>query len=443
MYIEITPTDYRVQFRYQSDPDYDSEIIDFAKLKQDLVVTYDGTTADKTYADITFAVAHGVAVILNDTSRHIYARLYAYGASDYTFDAMKDNQHAMWKVTNGNVWTYSTEQPTVGVLSFNGRTGAVMPQDGDYDIPTKTSDLTNDSGFLTEHQSLAEYRKASAQDVIDATKIGDAPSDNKQYARKNGAWAEVQGGGGGTSDHSQLSNRDAANQHPVSAITGLQSALDGKQGAIADLDTIRSGASAGATAVRPEALQAVTAKIPEQASADNQLADKAFVNSSIQNVAAYYITKDAAGNPFATKADLGAATTYYSGGEVRVPTRNDYCVVLADESKTIAETGENPTTRYIYGGSSWSYQYIVNRSGMTAAQWAAVNSNITAAAVIKLGALPTAAELEVLLAGKEDAANKVTSLSSSSTNTQYPGAKAVYDFVSDMAGNIESLLAEL
>lgn len=40
---------------------------------------------------------------------------------------------------------------------------------------------------------------------------------------------EAGGGGGGTSDHRQLSNRDAANQHPISAITGLQSALGGKQ----------------------------------------------------------------------------------------------------------------------------------------------------------------------------------------------------------------------
>lgn len=37
------------------------------------------------------------------------------------------------------------------------------------------------------------------------------------------------GGGGGTSDHSKLKNRDAADQHPMSAITGLQAALDGKQ----------------------------------------------------------------------------------------------------------------------------------------------------------------------------------------------------------------------
>lgn len=37
------------------------------------------------------------------------------------------------------------------------------------------------------------------------------------------------GGSGGTSDHRQLTNRDANNQHPMSAITGLQSALAGKQ----------------------------------------------------------------------------------------------------------------------------------------------------------------------------------------------------------------------
>ena len=85
-------------------------------------------------------------------------------------------------------------------------------------------------------------------------------------------------GGGGTSDHSQLANRDAANQHPITAITGLQTALDGKadadgipslegyateayvqsyhdntkQDIINDLVTIRNGAALGATAVQPE-----------------------------------------------------------------------------------------------------------------------------------------------------------------------------------------------
>ena len=38
------------------------------------------------------------------------------------------------------------------------------------------------------------------------------------------------GGAGGTGDHTKLKNRDAADQHPISAITGLQDALDEKAG---------------------------------------------------------------------------------------------------------------------------------------------------------------------------------------------------------------------
>lgn len=41
--------------------------------------------------------------------------------------------------------------------------------------------------------------------------------------------------------------------------------------------------------------------------------------------------------------------------------------------------------------------------------------------------------------GAADLSNLVTSLSSSSTNTQYPSAKCVYDII----GNVESLLAAI
>lgn len=43
------------------------------------------------------------------------------------------------------------------------------------------------------------------------------------------------------------------------------------------------------------------------------------------------------------------------------------------------------------------------------------------------------------VSGKENISNKVTSLSSSSTHTQYPSAKAVYDLV----GDIETILASI
>ena len=43
------------------------------------------------------------------------------------------------------------------------------------------------------------------------------------------------------------------------------------------------------------------------------------------------------------------------------------------------------------------------------------------------------------VSGKESTSNKVTSLSASSTDTQYPSAKCVYDLV----GDIETLLAAI
>lgn len=43
------------------------------------------------------------------------------------------------------------------------------------------------------------------------------------------------------------------------------------------------------------------------------------------------------------------------------------------------------------------------------------------------------------LTGLENSSNKVTTISSSSTNTQYPSAKCVYDII----GNIESLLGDI
>lgn len=43
------------------------------------------------------------------------------------------------------------------------------------------------------------------------------------------------------------------------------------------------------------------------------------------------------------------------------------------------------------------------------------------------------------VSGKENTTNKVTSLSSSSTDTQYPSAKCVYDLI----GDVETILASI
>ena len=178
-------------------------------------------------------------------------------------------------------------------------------------------------------------------------------------------------------------------------------------------------------------------KIPSQASSSNQLADKNFVNSSIENVAAYYET-DSTKKPFATKAALNAMTAnqFYSGDTQRVPTRNDYTIVESDESNPLEMQGYTqwdatsdyvgayvlyngnytlvtdankdslgivagttkaytlPTTRYVYLGApdtaynsaNWALQWVVNATGYTAAQIDAINSGITAALVAQITA---------------------------------------------------------
>ena len=85
-------------------------------------------------------------------------------------------------------------------------------------VPTKTSDLDNDSGFLTEHQSLAGYATqawVTAQGFIKSL---------AGYATQ--AWVNAQGF---LKEHQDIS---------------------GKQDVIDDLSTIRSGAAKGATALQ-------------------------------------------------------------------------------------------------------------------------------------------------------------------------------------------------
>ena len=118
-------------------------------------------------------------------------------------------------------------------------------------------------------------------------------------------------------------------------------------------------------------ISTINGLIPVAATTTNQLADKDFVNNGINSVTAYYITKNANWDQFATYAELSSATTFYSGWVVRVPTRNDYTIVLADENH------DNATTRYIYN-SWWEYQYTVNETALTQAQLDALNSGITA-----------------------------------------------------------------
>lgn len=199
-------------------------------------------------------------------------------------------------------------------------------------------------------------------------------------------------------------------------------------------------------------VEAIEELIPAQATSSNQLADKSFVNSSIATNTAYYINNN--GQPFNSVAELEA----YSG----TITNNDYAFVTGTD-----EHGDTFYDRYkatVNGGTTtWAKEFRLNNSSFTANQWAAITSGITSGLVTAFGNkydLPVSgipktdlasgvqASLDLAdsalqshqdISGKENTSNKVTSISSSSTDTEYPSAKCVYDII----GNVEAALAAL
>ena len=200
----------------------------------------------------------------------------------------------------------------------------------------------------------------------------------------------------------------------------------GAQPVIPDLSEIRNGAAAGATAYQKPStgipksdmaagvqsslekaetalqqsdltpiekdIDAIEAKIPSAASSSNQLADKNFVNSSIAtNTATFKGT-------YNSLSELQAVTG---------ATNNDYGFVIEYD-----EQGNEYYDRYKYNGSAWVFEYKIESTPFTAAQWAAIQSGITSGDVEKLAALPTKTQLDALLAAKQDTINDLATIRS-------------------------------
>ena len=214
------------------------------------------------------------------------------------------------------------------------------------------------------------------------------------------------------------------------------------------LDSIPGKAPQATTYTKTEVngmIGGIEEKIPSGASAQNKLVDQQTMNSSIATASATYrgaynLVSDLELTVAATEQQIAAALATKMTALGITPDNNDYCFVqvpTADATPTqIARVD-----RYKYNGTAWAFEFSLNNSGFTAAQWAALNSGITSGLVTKLGDLPTNSELTTLLGGKEDKSNKVTSLGAESTDTQYPSAKCVYDLHKANADDIDDIEA--
>lgn len=147
------------------------------------------------------------------------------------------------------------------------------------------------------------------------------------------------------------------------------------ENSLQDAITAETARATAAEEKNAQAIEEINEVIPNQASASNQLADKAFVNSTVQTSTANF-----RGN-WATYADIPSDVNEYPEDYAgsKTPTVNDYLVVADDE------THNHEAWRYKYTGNwategknGWEAEYMLNETPFTAAQLAALNSGITA-----------------------------------------------------------------
>lgn len=103
--------------------------------------------------------------------------------------------------------------------------------------------------------------------------------------------------------------------------------------------------------------------IPNQASETNQLADKDFVNSSIETATATFR---------GTYKDLDTLKQILAD-------KNDYAFYDYTD-----ELGNRVFDRYKHNGIDWLYEYSLNNSSFTDAQWKAINSGATVELINKI-----------------------------------------------------------
>ena len=189
----------------------------------------------------------------------------------------------------------------------------------------------------------------------------------------------------------------------------LQNAIDDEEGARQQGDTTLQG-NIDAEETRAKAaekqnadnIDSIEEKIPAAASAQNKLVDQNMMNSSIATATATYrgaynLVSDLSLTIAATHEQVATALA----GAIATADNNDYCFVqipVDDATPTVIARVD----RYKFDGTAWSYEFSLNNSGFTQAQWDALNSGITSGLVTKLTALPTEAELSALLLGKQN-----------------------------------------
>ena len=200
------------------------------------------------------------------------------------------------------------------------------------------------------------------------TKYWDKTTSSYKYADNFSAG----GGGGGTAYHTELYDRDADNQHPMSAITGLSAALDGKQSKITASGVLQGDGNGGVTEKTVDG---------EPTANSQDLVTSGGVYAGITN-------RVAKSDQTAKTADMTQEVGIDSNGKLWVPpgygsfksVSENYTIVSADVGKTIMNNG------------------------------AAGSQNVITLTAAESSGMPVGSEITVMMAGSGSTVIRITGL---------------------------------
>lgn len=245
-------------------------------------------------------------------------------------------------------------------------THAVNKQYVDQKVANIDSTTSGLQEAIDAEKTRAMQAESGLQDAIDAEESARASAISELTERV--AAEETARQQGDSANNTKIESETTRAQQAESA---LQEAINAEESRATQVE---NGLSSRLTNVE--------GKIPAQASAQNQLADKNYVTDLVSKSAADRVTYNQAGDPFPTRNALLTASTFYHAGAVYTPNEHDYALVVADEGAPSPFTGGQ--TRFEWNGSTWEYAYGINERPFTSEEQAALDSGITAEKVAKI-----------------------------------------------------------
>lgn len=287
--------------------------------------------------------------------------------------AYAGNVNVQFFITNGNNQTLATFTANFTVQGGTmSPLPSVMPSSPDTVWQSFLTAYNATGARITAVESTATEAKNTAEDAATAAKgavtyteqaleVADRAEDNSITAKTNASQA--------------VDKADEAKAAAQTADNKATAAYDKADEAYDKADDAQTAATNAQTAAGNAvgAVNDIQELIPTEASAENQLADKSFVNSSIATNTANFI-----GTFTSVAAMLAYSGTVTNNDYALVVTTNGDMVEKYDRYKYNANATNTAPNAGELSGTHWFFEFTLNNSSFTSAQWAAINSGITA-----------------------------------------------------------------